>query len=1095
MWIGTVAAASDTPDRIPVLVRDGGRGDARLLRWGTQGDVEQAALDRGLAQRAARVDFPHVLLGPGARAPRPISVLELLERLDAAKGADGLAAAAMDAPDTLRIAMMRFDFATDAKGDSTTGNGKFDLRTGITAPVDSPPHDRNFFETHAEALRRYYEGQSYGTLHLEFTVFPLEPESAYSLSDMGDYGPWVVAQSDRILDQATRLVEDAVATADASGEIDFSAFGGFVLIHAGADVQGDINRDSPYDIPSFNILLAEEDAVITGDGTRINRVMVVPEFASQDGRVAALNGVYAHESGHILGLPDLYDIFNGLPQVGYFSLMDSGDNIGAILCGEVDDEDNCLEAVFVDGALPSSLDPWSKLQAFPRVNPMRVEETWDGTLDAVQVGPNILLAQLDVFEYFLIENRAMDLDGNKRISIQADEETGVLFGPVDPEDQPGEGGRYEYDALLPARDLDRDDFEDPEEGGGVLIWHIDDKLVIPAMSDRGQVNQGVFFRGVALEEADGVWDQGRFNLGRVEDAFFNGNNTEFLPTTVPGSAANDATYSGIRVTLDAEPLARRVTVAVERPLARAGWPVPLLQNADVQVTPEAVTRANIDGDPAAEFVFVTRVETSDVPRPRWGLAAAKADGTPVSADLLELLLNRPLDGFVTSARFRIATGGRIETVFALADNNGQVHVWDSAFTPRLGRLNTHLASTGPILLDPVDPDGPSLIAHGALGGMVTRTLESPEGVLQTARVASDVRMTLAPVLLPQGGTGEVDLLAGAFEGGVLELFPVDPSLATTVPNLPVVRMGSDIRHLIAGRFSTDLEDDDPMELVIVTDDSVAVLNPLDGVVARWALEAAVALEPAAADIDGDGRHELVLGLVDGTIAAFNGRGSPTFGWPRTVQTPLRDLKVADLDGEPGLDVLVLGGFGLFHGFTGGGRVLADFPRSMGPFRIAGAFLDDLNEEGELTWFAAAEEGVLLATRFPGSVGRSGDWRFPGGRPEGGNVQNGVDESRPGQPDLDGQELIVYPNPAHGDAVQIRYHLVGGESGSLRIYDVNGRELTDARLLGGAGTGSHAGENAVQWDIRDVAPGLYFCRLERTGDSGGSVTMARVAVLR
>ena len=46
-----------------------------------------------------------------------------------------------------------------------------------------------------------------------------------------------------------------------------------------------------------------------------------------NGRLAALNGVFAHEFGHVLGLPDLYNIFNGVPQVGYFSLMDSGENI------------------------------------------------------------------------------------------------------------------------------------------------------------------------------------------------------------------------------------------------------------------------------------------------------------------------------------------------------------------------------------------------------------------------------------------------------------------------------------------------------------------------------------------------------------------------------------------------------------------------------------------------------------------------------------------------------------------------------------------------------------------------------------------------
>ena len=39
-----------------------------------------------------------------------------------------------------------------------------------------------------------------------------------------------------------------------------------------------------------------------------------------------------------------------------------------------------------------------------------------------------------------------------------------------------------------------------------------------------------------------------------------------------------------------------------------------------------------------------------------------------------------------------------------------------------------------------------------------------------------------------------------------------------------------------------------------------------------------------------------------------------------------------------------------------------------------------------------------------------------------------------------------------------------------------------------------GENAVRWDLTDVAPGLYFCRLERSGGAA-SVDLAKIVVVR
>ena len=409
--------------------------------------------------------------------------------------ASGTAApAAVAQTDTLRLALFRVDFLQDSVGNASTGDGRFDLRVGVSGiPVDPPPHNKTFYDAHAEALRRFYDVQSYGHLAIESTVFPTDPDRAYSMSDIADYGPWELSQSEDVIAQAERFVTDAIGVVDQSGEVDFTQFDAFVVIHAGADFQGDVNRDSPYDIPSFTLTFADSLSVGAG-AAQVGRVLVLPETANQDDRVAALNGVFAHEFGHILGLPDLYNIFTGIPQVGVWSLMDSGENIAV----SVFDPETDIEFV-AEGVFPTSLDPWSKLQVFPgAMQVLAVGESWSGTQEAVQVNPIIPLASIDGLEYFLIENRALDLDGSAFPFVLQDSTSGVFLGPVDDPDNPGAGGRYEYDAVLP--------------GGAILIWHIDDDIVSQGLASGAGVNFNSRQRGWPWKKRTGFWTWESFSL-------------------------------------------------------------------------------------------------------------------------------------------------------------------------------------------------------------------------------------------------------------------------------------------------------------------------------------------------------------------------------------------------------------------------------------------------------------------------------------------------------------------------------------------------------------------------------------------------------
>jgi M6 family metalloprotease-like protein len=1009
-------------------------------------------------------DFPHDLRPAGVR-PSFSSATELLTRSRAGSQA-------ATGPDTLRLAVMRVDFLRDSAGGATSGDGRYDLRRNATGiPVDPPPHDKRYFEQHAEALRRFYHAQSYGTLEIVPTIFPAEAESAYHLNDMADYGPWEIAQEAAIIEKAETLVGDAIAVVDQSGDVDFSRFDAFVVVHAGADFQGDVNRDSPFDIPSFTLTLGESLSVNAG-AARVGRVLVLPETVNQDDRLAALNGVFAHEFGHVLGLPDLYNIFNGVPQVGYWSLMDSGENIAAVVVDPETDDEFTAEGIF-----PTSLDPWSRLQVFPRaVELLMVGEAWAEALEAVEVNHRVPFVSIDGLEYFLVENRALDLDGNGFPFVFQDSTTGVFLGPVDDPDNPGTDGHLEYDAVLP--------------GGGILIWHIDDKIVIPGLVGSGAINFQTGLRGVALEEADRVSDQGRFDFGRPNDPFFAGNNGWFAPGEVPGSEANDGAYTGITIEVTSVP-GRFMGVEIRRPLARDGWPVFVRQDEEVFTEPGHAVLADLGRDGLAEFVFAAQVTAAGQPRPLRGLAAVGPDGSPVdtSGALFAQATNRLLPGLAASDRFVLRPGEAESTVVAAVESGGRTWLWNAQGENLLGAVVVAPAFTPPVLWPRgVDPGWVLVAGRGSI-----HALEVPGTVVlsDTVAEAAEELPVAGPALLPHS-----DLSATAAVGyasGVIGFF----SLGASAPPAPdPVPLPSPARFILCGMVG----EESVFEFVVITQDSGVVIGPAEGVRARWPLprEATLRVSPVLGDVDDDGRSEVILAADEGWVGAVNGDGSFGLGWPRRVVPPVQDLKLADLNGDGSLDVLVLDGMGRFHGWDGRGGTLETFPRPLDPLgldtlAVVSASVGDFDGDGRLTWVGTTQTGALAAVRLPGARLLAGDWLTPGGRPEGGNYQGQPVLSLADRPRLDGEPLLVYPNPARGSGVEIRFLLAAGETAELDLLDLRGEPLSDARL--DPRGGFRVGENAVRWDLNGVAPGLYFCRLERDGAAGRRVDVARIVVMR
>ncbi|MFI9555774.1 immune inhibitor A domain-containing protein [Nonomuraea endophytica] len=119
---------------------------------------------------------------------------------------------------------------------------------------------------------------------------------------------------------------DQEDTSDADGDGNFAEPDGvidhLVLVHAGKDKSSDGGKEGTYAIWAHSSAVAGGYQV-PGTNKKISNYIVQPEDSGV--------GVFAHEYGHDLGLPDLYDTSGaGSSAVDFWDLMSSGSHSGPI---------------------------------------------------------------------------------------------------------------------------------------------------------------------------------------------------------------------------------------------------------------------------------------------------------------------------------------------------------------------------------------------------------------------------------------------------------------------------------------------------------------------------------------------------------------------------------------------------------------------------------------------------------------------------------------------------------------------------------------------------------------------------------------------
>ncbi|PID59819.1 MAG: hypothetical protein CR986_04555 [Ignavibacteriae bacterium] len=456
----------------------------------------------------------------------------------------------------INILAVMVEFQPD-KFDLTYGDGTFgsiyskDYGNDILDPL---PHDLDYFADHLKFAKNYYDEVSDENVSITYDVLP---DIITVSKTMRDYSP-VDNESFKSLGDFSKEVWELVK--NKYTQQDFSKYNLFIIFHAG--VGKDISTNQFFgearDLPS--VYLSEKKlksfygetfkGFPLNNGAFVTNTIILPETESREDKTVngttllelSINGLIVSNIASYLGLPDLYDSETGKSAIGRFGLMD-GQSLFAYR-GLFPPEPSAWEKIFLGWKKPVVID--------------KATENISVTVNEVaQENDNVIIKiPISSSEYFLIENRNRDADKNgAKLTYKVGGQVRVITFDKDLDNF----NNSIVDTLKGVL-LNVDEFDWALPGSGILIWHIDEKIINDNLAEN-KVNVGDN-RGINLVEADGIQDIGEefktifgdmiIAEGEKNDFWFSANSAEYYsnvfgPNTKPNTRTNSGANSLITI--------------------------------------------------------------------------------------------------------------------------------------------------------------------------------------------------------------------------------------------------------------------------------------------------------------------------------------------------------------------------------------------------------------------------------------------------------------------------------------------------------------------------------------------------------------------
>lgn len=977
--------------------------------------------------------------------------------------------------DTIRILGLMVEFQTDSDP-RTSGDGRFQMNATTARMIDPPPHDSLYFLYKLRFLENYYRKVSNGQLIVRGDI-----AGRVTLSkQMNQYTP-----DGSSLKGLAELVVESWSKADSVlAGFPFASYDAFIIFHAG--VGRDINIVSllgydptPSDLPSLYMSLPSLRKALNNpsfvgvpvaDGTfRINHSMILPETETRiitsgsrtDTLQLGMNGLLAASFGSYLGLPDLFNTRTGQSGIGQFGLMD-GAGIFAYY-GLFPPEPSAWEKIFLGWTTPIEITTSSATLEIPAVGLTAVGQ------DTIYKIP------ISAREYFLVENRNRDPQGNgQRITIY---ENGTVTQKVFLSDS----ANFSFDNVrgISGSVIDVEDFDwalagkkslgYAFEGGGILIWHIDEERIWRGLVDN-TVNADPERRGVHLEEADGSQDIGQeyeflsagsgTQSGYPLDAWFSGNpappyRNMFSETTNPNSNSN----AGARTLITIKDFSRRsprMTFAVE------------IGNAQLQKLP-AFTRtllpAGITLPPTISSSGIFLASSSGV----YAFQPSGDSKTLSASGLISAVGSQftPAHAIISSGN-ELLVGARDSLLYlwTLRDLTNDA-IYDSIATSVVTLPGA--ISAPPVI---VDSSGTMLVIVGDINGRITH-LSITGSIRATTSLAAAPITSLAVV--SEGPT----LALAAVSGGKVYSgsFSFTLSDATKAWKLAVGGSGNTATIYaleVGGRRVVGLDGSLGRKFdVLLPSGSITALS--------------------VSDINADGSKDLIV-AAGNSLYALNSAGVILDGFPiwlprgeELVSEPL----IADIGDEPGREIAVMTNLGVVRCYSARGALLAGFPLQIS-VRGGGHLSLFSTANTKLGFLAVSDSGSVAAWELDRVVNSStivwGQFHRTPGR----SNRNDVAESfaAPVTEFFPKSRVYNWPNPVYGSTTQIRFWCAKDASVKVQVFDLAGNKITE--LIGRALAGL---DSEITWDVSGIDSGVYLARVEANAGGQSEAAIIKIAVVK
>jgi M6 family metalloprotease-like protein len=961
----------------------------------------------------------------------------------------------------INVLVLRVEFVEDDV-QCTSGDGKMDF-TGFGAPEDGlyydPPHSRVYFERLMQFLTNYYKSNSFGNCSVTFDVKPDHNLQSYQLPhEMLYYSGFVEYDAENgfvyyntyAMEMGlVRILADAVAAADQDPTIDFSNYDAIVIFHAGVEFQTSINFLRFCDIPSATIPPGALEFYLgvpyilanAGSDTIDFPVSVNAEMARIDEYMVSVIGTVVHEFGHILNLPDLYDITGWSNGVGAFDLMGTGGWVGSPAAGAP------------EGSIPANLGAWSRYHlgwVVPRIitDPESLITIRASSIDTTQYSvadQTLVKVPISANEFYLIENRQQDILHPDTIIIDAEDGVPIYV----------DGG--EYDFFLPAK--------------GIAVWHIDDNVVYSEYpTNTLQINPD--HKGVDLEEADGIqhfdayyygdsleYYGSRYDLFFIDDS--NRANHHFGPFTNP----NSDTYYG-KSLLDIDILSSPDTlmdISLDFNIYQGGFPVMVQAGTGIM----DVSYGDLDGNGDWEIVVSTK---------NGYVYAYNHDGTPYGVRFV---------GPVTTSFLAVGdiNGDNADEV-ALGSRFNLICLDGQTLTslPNFPFTAGDVITGAPMIFD-LDDDGDLELVFGSKDRYLY-CLDSTAQNVANYPVYLNTELLSTPCVFDEA-QHQIGVLGSDGRFWILD-------------QNGIVREFTEASHNMLAYASPvvgDIDHDGENEAIIINGYGTIYIFNGDALEGKFdiLIDTVFFYTPALADIDRDGFLEIIMPNSSRTLYVTNRNGTAVDNFPVYYDNYiLYPLVIADLNNDGieeisfGLDVSDSLGSGYLKMINDGKNEYSFSPLSGdGGFSSPGVIFD-LDQDGDLELVCGSDFGKLYAWDFPGE---HASWSGYMNSPSNTGAFVG-DLPQPQIADILLGNYYMYPSPVE-DFARARFFLHQQAAVTVQILDITGRLIGEAQMP----NATYNEYNEVEFDFTKQSNGMYILRIKADNGSKSEVKFKKFAVLK